>query len=91
MRRKSWSLAACLIGLLFTQLALAGANPLWAQYVNGPKLTIINNSGYPANQVYLVFLARPYSESFDYNIHRIKWTDSTFPIIDPDDNSVHLR
>ena len=51
-------------------------------------MTIINNSGYPANQVYLVFLARPYSETFDYNIHRIKWTDSTFPIIDPNDNSV---
>ena len=38
MRRKSWSLAACLIGLLFTQLALAGANPLWAQYVTGAQV-----------------------------------------------------
>ena len=67
---------------------MAGADPLWAAYVNGPKVTIINNSGYPANQVYLVFLARPYSETNDYDIHRIKWTDSTFPIIDPSDDTV---
>jgi hypothetical protein len=87
VRGKSWLLAAGLIGLLCTQLALAGGNHLWAAYVNGPKVTIINNSGYPADQVYLVFLARPYSESFDYNKHRIKWTDSTFPLINVNDNT----
>ena len=89
MRRKSWSLAACLIGLLFTQLALAEANPLWAASMwNGPKVTIINNSGYPDDQVYLVFLARPYSETFEHNIHRLKWGDSTFPLIDLNDDTV---
>ena len=90
MRRKSWSIAACLIGLLFTQLALAGANPLWAQYVPGPKLTIINKSGYPANQIYLVFLAIPYAD--DPNYHRILWPHdeflAAFPPIGPDDNTV---
>ena len=47
-----------LTALVLLGAILAGASPAWAQYVNGPKLTIINNSGYPASQVYLVFLAR---------------------------------
>lgn len=93
MRRKSWLAAAGLIGLLFTQLALSEGSPLWAQYVPGPKLTIINNSGYPDNEVYLVFLARPYSETDPHNTHRLCWQHdeflATFPILDPNfDNTV---
>jgi len=88
VRRKSWQLAAVLGGLLLTHLALAGAQPLWAEYVPGPKLSIVNNSGRPASQIYLVFLARPYSETLSYNTHRIKWEDATFPIIDPADDTV---
>ena len=92
MRRKSWSLAACLIGLLFTQLALAGASPLWAQYVPGPKLTIINKSGYPASQINLVFLSLARS---DNKYHHILWPHEeflpTFPVIDPVDNTKEIN
>lgn len=88
MRRKSWLLAACLIGLLFTQLSLAGANPLWAQYVNGPKLTIINKSGYPANQTYLVFLTIARS---DDKYHHILWSQDTFPVIAAANNTKDIN
>lgn len=89
MRLRNFSLVLTILGgLLLAQLTLAGANPLWAQYVTGPKLTIINNSGHPASQIHLVFLARPFSETLGYNTHRIKWGDKTFPIINPADDTV---
>jgi len=88
MPGKSWSVAACLIGLLFAQLTVAGANPLWAAYVNGPKLTIINKSGYSGNQIYLVFLTIARS---DDKCHHILWSQGTFPVIDAADNSKDIN
>lgn len=88
MRRKSWSLAACLIGLLCTQLVLAGASPLWAAYVNGPKMTIINKSGYPASQICLVFLTLAHS---DDKYHHLVWSQSTFPVITAADNTKEIN
>jgi hypothetical protein len=74
--------------LLLLGALLAGAAPAWAQYVPGPKLTIVNNSGYPASQVYLVFLARTH-----YNLdggaatgryHHIIWHHDEFlPLFPP--------
>ncbi len=83
--RKFALLLTPLAGLLLGSLLLAGAHPLWAQYVQGPKLTIINHSGYPDNQVYLVFWAIPYSETdLNNNFHRLDWGTSprTFPLMD---------
>ncbi len=58
-------------------LLLAGAQPLWAQYVNGPKLTLTNHSGYPDNQIYLVFWGIPWSETdLGNNFHRLDWKNN---------------
>jgi hypothetical protein len=93
--KKSWLFMVFLTGLLLGQLALASGSPLWAQYVPGPKLTIINNSGYPDNQVYLVFIARPYSEANSHNTHHLVWQRDefmpAFPIMDQNyDNTVTI-
>ena len=87
MRRKSSLVAAGLIGLLFGQLALAGAASCRPDIFPGPKLTIINNSGYPDHEVYLVFIGRPYSETDPHHTHHLVWQHDeflpTFPVMDP--------
>ena len=84
MRRFKFATLMAILAVLLT-----GANPLWAQYGTGPKLTIINHSGYAANQVYLAFLAIPYGD--DPNFHHIIWQHDEFlpifPRIDPIDNT----
>ncbi len=56
MRRINfWLTMAILAGFAAGRLMLAGASPLWRRIVHGPKQTIINHSGYPENQIYLVF------------------------------------
>ena len=97
--KKFWLPLAILAVGLAAHLALAGAAPAWAQYVNGPKLTIVNKSGYLASQIYLVFLARTrfnLDGSTDTGkYHRIIWPHEeflpAFPAIDPGDNTKEIN
>jgi hypothetical protein len=93
MRRKSWLIAAGLIGLLFGQLALAGGSPIWAEYVQGPKFTITNKSGFPDNQVNVILVGIPNSAKKphgDDDFHRINWNTKEFPVISTADNTVPI-
>jgi hypothetical protein len=84
MRRINfWLTMAILAGLLFSAPALATVTSI--------KQTIINNSGYPDNQVYLVFTAKINAELGTVasgNCHRFDWQTSTFPTINSADNTV---
>jgi hypothetical protein len=92
--RKASLVAAVLAGLLLGQLALAGGTPLWAQYVPGPKFTIVNKSGFPDKQIHVLLIGIPNSEKVAKNFHHILWAHdgflATFPIIDPGDNTVDI-
>jgi hypothetical protein len=77
-----WLTMAILAGVLFAAPALATTTI---------KQTIINNSGYPDNQVYLVFTAKINAElgtAAAGNCHRFDWQTGTFPTISTADNTV---
>jgi hypothetical protein len=52
------------------------------------KLNIINNSGYPDSQVYLVFYAQAYSDGGG-TVRRLDWQTGNFTIISANDNSLY--
>jgi hypothetical protein len=77
-----WLTMAILPGLLFAAPALAAVTSI--------KQTIINNSGYPDNQVYLVFYGKLNSELGTPAVgtfHRLDWQTKNFPAMRFDDNT----
>ena len=82
MRRLNfWLTMAILAGLLLAAPALAATTI---------KQTIINNSGYPDNQVYLVFYGKLNSEIGTTAVgtfHRLDWPTGNFPAMKATDNT----
>ncbi|MBM4285183.1 MAG: hypothetical protein FJ128_08030 [Deltaproteobacteria bacterium] len=75
-----------LLGLLSASLTV---NLLWAhqglanEALSPPKITIINHSGYPDTNIYLIVTGR-----VGANYHHLDWATGEFPECSADDNTV---